>query len=49
MCDGMVNLIHIKGKVELGDIVIVTAGMPFSESEYTGERISNQMKIAVVQ
>jgi len=48
MCNGVVDLIHSKGFVESGDIVIVTAGIPSASVRIQEEGISNTMRIAFV-
>ncbi|HIW22080.1 MAG TPA: pyruvate kinase [Candidatus Dorea intestinavium] len=49
MCNGVLDLVHSKGFAELGDIVILTAGIPASTAKIKQEGISNTMRIAVVQ
>lgn len=49
MCNGVVDLVLAKGRVEVGDIVIVTAGIPSSRVRAHEEGVSNTMRIAVVQ
>lgn len=44
-----VNLANMKGFVETGDIVVVTAGIPATRNQSSREGMSNMMRIAIVE
>lgn len=48
ICDEAINLAKIKGLVDIGDIVVVTAGIPSTRIEKAYEGMSNMMQIAIV-
>lgn len=49
ICEEAVNLANMKGFVETGDIVVVTAGIPASGNQSSREGMSNMMRIAIVE
>ena len=48
VCDEAIELAKVKGLVDPGDIVIVTAGIPSTTVKNVNEGMSNMMRIAVV-
>lgn len=48
ICEEAINLTKVKGLVDIGDIVVVTAGIPSTRVEKTYEGMSNMMRIAIV-
>ncbi|MGO5051368.1 pyruvate kinase [Lachnospiraceae bacterium LCP25S3_G4] len=49
ICTGAIDLISAKGLVEIGDIVVLTAGIPSPNIEMAKAGVSNIMRIAVVE
>lgn len=49
ICEEAVNLTKAKGMVEVGDIVVVTAGIPSPTNMKSREGMSNMMRIAIVE
>lgn len=49
ICEEAVNLANMKGFVETGDIVVVTAGIPATRNQSSREGMSNMMRIAIVE
>lgn len=49
VCDEAIELSKVKGLVEPGDIVVVTAGIPSTSIKHANEGMSNMMRIAIVQ
>ena len=47
--DEAINLASVKGLVETGDIVVVTAGIPAPAVKKAREGMSNMMRIAIVE
>lgn len=48
ICEEAINLACMKGFVDPGDIVVVTAGIPSANAKNTREGMSNMMRIAIV-
>lgn len=48
ICEEAINLASMKGFVETGDIVVVTAGIPSANVKNAREGMSNMMRIAIV-
>lgn len=48
ICDEAISLTSAKGLAEIGDIVVVTAGIPAPTQKNTREGMSNMMRIAIV-
>ena len=48
ICEEAINLACMKGFVETGDIVVVTAGIPSANVKNAREGMSNMMRIAIV-
>lgn len=48
ICDEAISLTSAKGLAEIGDIVVVTAGIPSPTQKSTREGMSNMMRIAIV-
>ncbi len=48
ICEDAVELAKIKGFVEAGDIVVVTAGIPSTKVNSLNKGITNMMRVAVV-
>ncbi len=48
ICEEAINLASMKGFVETGDIVVVTAGIPSANAINAREGMSNMMRIAIV-
>lgn len=48
ICEEAINLTSAKGLAEIGDIVVVTAGIPSPTQKSTREGMSNMMRIAIV-
>lgn len=48
ICEEAINLTSMKGFVETGDIVVVTAGIPSANVKNAREGMSNMMRIAIV-
>ena len=49
ICEEAIELTKAKGLVEVGDIVVVTAGIPSPNVKKSREGMSNMMRIAVVE
>lgn len=49
ICEEAIELTKAKGLVEVGDIVVVTAGIPSPNIKKSKEGISNMMRIAIVE
>lgn len=49
ICDGAIEIAHVKEYVEEGDIVVLTAGIPSTNVQGEKRRASNMMRIAVVE
>lgn len=49
VCDGAIELAKVKGLVDPGDIVVVTAGIPSTKVKHANEGMSNMMRIAIVE
>lgn len=49
ICDEAIELAKVKGLVESGDVVVVTAGIPSTAVKNVNEGMSNMMRIAIVQ
>ena len=47
--DGSVELVKVKGLADIGDVVIVTAGIPSVAVKHANEGMSNMMRIAIVE
>ena len=47
--EGSVQLVKVKGLAEIGDVVIVTAGIPSVAVKHANEGMSNMMRIAIVE
>ena len=48
ICDDAINLAKVKGFVEAGDIVVLTAGIPSPHVKKSREGMSNMMQISVI-
>ena len=48
ICEEAINLASMKGFAEIGDIVVVTAGIPSANVKNAREGMSNMMRIAIV-
>ena len=49
ICEGAIELAKAKGLIEVGDIVVVTAGIPSPNVKKSKEGMSNMMRIAIVE
>lgn len=49
ICEEAIELTKAKGMVEVGDIVVVTAGIPSPNVKKSREGMSNMMRIAIVE
>lgn len=49
ICEEAIELTKAKGIVEVGDIVVLTAGIPSPSGKKTREGMSNMMRIAIVE
>lgn len=49
ICEEAISLAKAKGMVEVGDVVVVTAGIPSTRVKKSREGMSNMMRIAVVE